>query len=418
MGELFTEVWASIKKNKIRATLTAFGVFWGITMLIIMMGAGKGLQNGVSSGMGTWATNSMFLWSQGTSIAYKGFPRRRWFSLNNEDTKGLKETFPDLKYVCPRSQLGGYNGGNNVVHGLKSGAFSIYGDVPEYFKVMAKTLVSGRFLNQADIDEKRKICVIGMRCQEMLFEPGENPIGEYIQIQGVNFKVVGVFETRRMDEGAEEDRQSINIPITTFQQAFNQGDRVGWFSLNAVDEVPITQLSPKILKYLAKRHSIHPDDERAFGKWNLMAEFLKMQGLFTGIQALSLIVGIFTLLAGAIGVSNIMLVVVKERTKEIGVRRAIGARPVHIISQIVLEAVLLTVIAGELGILFGVWLLEAANMGMEKFGFSSDFFLKPGVDVQVVLSAFGILIFAGLLAGLLPAIRALQIKPIEALRDE
>ncbi|GAB5556186.1 MAG: ABC transporter permease [Schleiferiaceae bacterium] len=418
MGELFSEVWASIKKNKVRAALTAFGVFWGITMLIIMMGAGNGLNNGVSAGMGRWATNSMFLWTQGTSMPYKGFPRGRYFRLTNDDTKALKENIPELRYVCPRNQLGGYRGGNNVIHGLKSGAFSIYGDVPEYLLVEAKTIETGRFLNQTDLDEKRKVCVLGKRCVEMLYEEGEEPLGTYVQIQGVNFKVVGVYETQKTGNDAEEDRQSIFVPITTFQQAFNEGNNVGWYSLNAYDEYPILDVKPKIMALLRNRHSVHPEDERAFGNWSLMTEYTRMQNLFTGIKILSLVVGIFTLLAGAIGVSNIMLVVVKERTKEIGVRRAIGARPIHIISQVVLEAVLLTLFAGELGILFGVWLLEAIEIGMREFGVESEFFLKPGVDLSLVLTSFGILVMAGLFAGLLPAVRALQIKPIEALRAE
>lgn len=408
------EIFEALGKNKLRTILTGFGVGWGMTMLILMMGAGKGLQNAVTYGFSAWATNSMFLWSQATTLPYQGFQKGRRFNLKNDDAEALRAEIPELDLICPRTQLGGYRGSNNVVRNEKTAAASIYGDVPEYFSLEKRDLQSGRFLNKEDIAQKRKVCVIGLRVQDMLFKPNENPIGQFIRVNGVYFKVVGVYNTKRKGEDAEEDLQTVMIPISTFQQTFNWGDIVGWFSLSAKDGTSIKTLEPKILGVLKKRHNIHPDDERAFGYWNLEEEYNKMNGLFIGINSLSLVVSLFSLFAGGIGISNIMLVVVKERTKEIGIRRAIGASPWNIKSQIILEAVILTTIAGIIGILLGVWLM---NLVDKNFGESPQF-LHPGVGLNLVLAAFGILVLVGIIAGLLPAARATQIKPVEALRAD
>ena len=406
------EIFEALGKNRMRTILTGFGVGWGMTMLVLMMGAGKGLQNAVTYGFSAWATNSMFLWSQATSMPYKGFQKGRRFNLRNGDALALKEEIPELDLVCPRAQLGGYRGSNNVVRNEKTAAASIYGDIPEYFRLEKRDLEFGRFLNQEDLEQKRKVCVVGLRVVDMLFDKGEQPIGQFIRVNGVYFKVVGVYNTKRKGEDAEEDLQTVMIPLSTFQQTFNWGDLVGWFSLAAKDGHSIKSLEPKILGVLKKRHNVNPDDERAFGHWNLEEEFNKMNGLFMGINMLSLVVSLFSLIAGAIGVSNIMLVVIKERTKEIGIRRAIGATPWNIKSQIILEAVFLTTVAGIVGILFGVWVMHLVDV---YFGDSPQF-LHPGVGLELVLVAFGILILVGVFAGLLPASRATQIKPVEALR--
>lgn len=408
------EILDALGKNRVRTVLTGFGVGWGMLMLILMMGAGKGLQNAVTSGFSAWATNSMFLWTQATSMPYKGFKQRRYFNLENEDAAALRNEVPELDLICPRNQLGGYRGSNNVVRGKYTGAFSIYGDVPEYFNLEKRTLLQGRLLNEEDIAQRRKVCVIGSRVKEMMFERDEKPIGEYIRINGVYFKVIGMYASKRKGEDATEDDQSISLPLSTFQQTFNYGNRVGWFSLSAHPQYPITDVEDKVFTLLKKRHSIHPEDDRAFGHWNLYEEYIKMNGLFIGINMLSLVVSLFSLFAGAIGVSNIMLVVVKERTKEIGIRRALGATPWNVKGQIILEAVLLTLIAGVIGVVLGVWLVHMVDV---NFG-NSDQFLHPGVDLSIVLLALGILVFVGVLAGLIPASRATRIKPVDALRVE
>lgn len=413
------EIWMVLSRNKLRAFLTAFGVFWGIFMMVIMLGAGTGLRNGATQAMDGWTTNSMFMWTQGTSMPYKGFKRGRYFRLRNNDVDAIREHIKEVDIISPRNQLGGYRGSNNVVRGVKTGAFDLYGDYPEYNQIEKVKLLQGRLLSHGDIHEKRKIAVIGKVVYETLFESDEDPIGKYISVKGVNFKVVGLFKSNGADRGeAEEQEKSIYIPFSTFQTAFHLGDEVGWLAISSKPDIPVRIAGEKVKALLKERHSIHPEDKRAFGSWNLEENFKKMTGLFTGINALSLIVGILTLIAGCIGVSNIMLVIVKERTKELGIRRAIGATPLKVIKQIVLESLSLTIIAGIIGVLCGVWLLEGVAFTLETFGIENDFFKHPGVDLKTVLLALSILIISGLLAGIIPAQRAVSIKPVDALRAE
>ncbi len=412
------EIYIALRKNPWRTFFTAFGVFWGIFMLIIMMGAGEGLYNGASQDLGDMATNSVFMWTRKTTMPYKGFPRGRFYRFNNSDTKALKENIPELQYIAPRLQGWGGNGNNNVVRDERTGAFQIQGDYPEINIIDPVNLTQGRFINYNDINNLRKVAVIGLRVFNEMFEPHEDPIGEYIQIQGVYFKVVGTFQSKKNDQQAEHENQAIYIPFTTLQKVYNYGDRVGWYSMTAKDDIPVVVVEEKAKEILKHRHSIHPDDERAVGSFNLDKEWSKMTGLFAGIRGLVWIVGLGTLIAGVIGVSNIMLIVVKERTKEIGIQRAIGAPPISVISQIIIEAVLLTAVAGYFGLAIGVGLLELINYGLTSSGADSNMFNNPSVDFAVATRALGTLVFAGILAGLIPAYRAVSIKPIDALRDE
>ena len=410
------EIYVVLSKNKIRTALTAFGVFWGIFMLLVMMGAGTGLEHGVMNNFSDRATNSMFLWTQRTTIPYKGFPQGRNFNFDNDDTEAMRDNIPEIEYLAPRGQLGGYRGGNNVIRGLKAGAFSVNGDVPEFFKISPVKLLQGRLINKNDIDGYRKIAVIGKRVYDVLFEKGEEPIGKSIQINGVYFMVVGVFDNLNSSNGDNEESQTVFIPFTTFQRAFNWANYVGWYSISAKHEVPVSEMEEKILKLLAERHSISPDDKQAFGHWNMEKEFKKIQGLFSGISALIWIVGLGTLIAGVIGVSNIMLVTVKERTKEFGIKRALGATPYAIIVQILMESVILTSIAGIAGLIVGVFAVEGINMLMQ--GSDGGMFSNPEVDLDIALKTIVIMIIAGGFAGFLPANRAVRIKPIDALRAE
>lgn len=400
--------------------MTSFGVFWGIFMLIIMLGSGAGLENGVSSGMGKFATNSFFIWTNQTTIPYQGFPRGRRFNFRNEDIQALRDNIPEIEYLSPKLQgWSREDGSNNTIRKDKVGAFSIFGDYPQWNKIDPMDIIEGRFINEIDIRDKRKVAIIGTRVRELLFEPDEDPIGEYIQIQGVYFQVVGVFVplNTNINFGGEKE-QSIFIPFTTLQKTYNYGDVVGWFSITSIDNVPASEVEEKTMKFLAQRHSIHPDDEEAFGHFNLEENFEQMRGLFAGISGLIWIVGIGTLLAGVIGISNIMLVIVKERTKEIGIQRAIGATPWNVMSQIVVESVFLTTIAGYVGLVIGVGLVEAINYALIEFGADNEMFKRPEVDFNVALTSLVILILAGALAGLIPARRAVRIKPIDALRTE
>jgi putative ABC transport system permease protein len=412
------EIWYTIKQNKLRTFFTSFGVFWGIFMLVVMLGAGKGLHNGVNTGMGDMATNSMFMWGNRTTIPYKGFTRGRWVQFNNEDTKALKEQLPEAEYLAPRLQVFASRGQNNVVRKERTAAYSIQGDYPDYNKIDPSNILQGRFINQKDIEDKRKVIVIGQRVYEEMFEQDENPIGEYLKIRGVYFKVVGVSSSKKNDQQAERENQQIFMPFTTMQSTYNMGDRVGWYSITAKEGYSASEVLEKAKKIMKARHSIAPDDQRAVGSYNVEEEYLKMSRLFIGINGLIWIVGIGTLFAGVIGVSNIMLIIVKERTKEIGVQRAIGATPWMIRKQIIIESVILTAVAGYIGLVIGVGILELINYILISFQLNTEMFNKPEVDFQKAVIALIILIVSGALAGLIPANRAVSIKPIDALRDE
>ncbi|MCF8254665.1 MAG: ABC transporter permease [Bacteroidia bacterium] len=415
-GDRINEVLQTLSKNKLRTTLTAFGVFWGIFMLMVMLGSGNGLQNGVTRSFGGSATNAVYMWTQKTTIPYKGLPRGRQFNFEEDDIQAIKDNVPELDVLAPSAQLGGYRGENNVSRGTKTGPFVVRGDFPDNRFIQTFKITSGRYINDYDIKEKRKICIIASRVQEVLFAKDENPLGQYIQVNGTYFKVVGTLTTEKSGEDAEEKMQTIYIPFTTFQQAFNWGGKIGWFSLTAKPQYPASLVEDKIKKLLAQRHKISPDDPYAIGSWNSQKEFAKIQGLFSGISLLVWVVGIGTLLAGVIGVSNIMLIIVKERTREIGVRRALGATPASIISQIVMESILLTSMAGYFGMLAGVFLMEGINMAIA--GQDTGMFYQPGVQLDIVLKALGILVVCGALAGIIPARKAISISPVDALRYE
>jgi len=412
------EIYHVLRKNKLRTFLTAFGVFWGIFMLVVMMGSGDGLRNGISQNFGDMATNSVFIWAQQTSVPYKGFVRGRRFNYENADIKALGDAIPEIKYLAPRTNVGGYDGASNVIRGLKSGQFQIFGDYPVFDSIDPVNLLQGRFINELDVKEKRKVVVIGQRVKELLFEKNENPVDQYIQINGVYFKVVGLFKSKRTGEAASYDNQRIHMPFTTCQKTYNMGDIIGFFNITSKDGIPVAVVEEKAINVLKKRHAIAPSDDAAVGHFNLEVEYKKMVGLFFGIRVLVWIVGIGTLLAGVIGVSNIMLVVVKERTKEIGIQRALGATPRIIIGQIITESVVLTTFSGYFGLSMGVGLLELISYLLDKSGANTEMFLHPGINFNIAISALTILIIAGVFAGMVPAKKAVSVKPIDALRYE
>lgn len=415
----WNEILEALTANTFRTILTAFGVFWGIFILVILLAAGNGLENGVKKGFDGIATNTMFMWSQTASKPYKGLPANRKFNFKNADVAALKENFPDLLYVSPRNQLGGFEGANNVVRGTKTAAYTIYGDYPELINQEPMDIPKGRFLNQQDITLKRKVAVIGQGVIKELYTPVEEVIGTYIKINGVNFMIVGVYKSKSNNRGGgEEEQKKIFIPFTTFQQAFNFGDTVGWMALTANDGASITDLKPKILEFMKGRHSINPADDRAIGNFDLYAEFSKVQSLFAILRFIAYFVGTLVLLSGVIGISNIMLIVVKERTKEIGIRRALGATPGAIRTQILTEAIFLTIMAGMFGIALATGVLWVLNFVLDSMPSDDMMFANPSVDLAVVFFALLILIGSGLLAGFIPAQTAIRIKPVDALRTE
>jgi|TARA_R110002111_G_scaffold113400_4_gene174197 putative ABC transport system permease protein len=409
------EILEALNANKFRTLLTAFGVFWGITILVLLLALTNGLKNGVTADFGDFATNSMFMWTQGTSKPYKGLPKGRYFNYKVDDIAALKSQIPNLKYVSPRNQLGGYNGANNVVRGTKTGAFEIYGDYPEYIKQQPMDILQGRFISYSDIEAKRKICVIGTGVVKGLYDKDEDVLGTYIKVNGVNFLVVGTFKMSNSQGDGEQDASTIYMPFSTFGQAFNRGDNVGWMAITAIDGVSITTLKQQVFDLMKSRHKVHPDDDRAIGHFDLSEQFERINGLFSILTLVGYFVGALVLMSGIIGISNIMLIVVKERTKEIGVRRALGASPWSIKSQILQESLILTILSGMLGISFAAFVIWIMNTILDNAG-PVENFANPSVSMQVVFTALIILVVSGVLAGLIPANSATKMKPVDALR--
>ncbi|HNW50582.1 MAG TPA: ABC transporter permease [Prolixibacteraceae bacterium] len=415
----WNEIISALKKNKLRSLLTAFGVFWGIFMLIVMAGAGKGLERGITEGVGQVATNSFFLWTESTSEPYKGFRRGRYWSYDNEDIAFIKNNIEETDVIAPR--LFGWRGGNNTLRGDKYASFYIKGDYPVWTKIDPIDILKGRWINDVDVAQKRKICVIGEKVKEEMFKPEEDPIGQYLRVNGVYYQIVGLIRPISTIHINGRTEESIFLPFTTMQAAYNYGSDVHMFGITAKKGISASVVEEKVMAALKEKHSIAPNDVQAIGHVNLEKQFKMFSNLFMGIQILTWIVGIGTLLAGVIGVSNIMLVIIKERTQEIGVMRAIGATPRKIISQIIMESVFLTTIAGYFGLFFGVLLLEGANKALEMAAASGnkDIFIKdPGVNFGVAVACLMILIISGAIAGYIPARRAIEIKPIDALRAE
>lgn len=413
------EILEALSANWFRTILTAFGVLWGIFILVILLAAGKGLENGVKQGFGGIATNSMFMWTQPTSKPYKGLPKGRRYSFKTDDVAAIKREIPEIRIVSPRNQLGNFGGTNNVIRGLNTGAFNVYGDYPEIIQQEPMDITSGRFLNYSDIEEKRKVAVIGEGVRTGLYEPTEEVLGSYIKINGVNFMVIGTYKKKGGgNRNAEEAQKQIFVPFTSFSQAFNRGNDVGWMAITAKDGSSITELKGQVFDIIKSRHSIHPEDDRAVGNFDLYEEFSKINGLFVALKGVAYFVGVLVLLSGIIGISNIMLIVVKERTNEIGVRRALGATPWAIRGQILTESIFLTIISGMAGIALATGVIALINMALSGMDTSEMMFANPSVDLGVVTVALAILIISGLLAGLIPAQNAIKVKPVDALRTE
>lgn len=402
--------------NWFRTVLTAFGVFWGIFILLILLAAGKGMQNGIMTDFGDIATNTMFIWTQATSKEYEGLPKGRRFEFKLEDVETLNNSMPNLRFVSPRNRLGGFGGGSNVVRGIKTGAYNVFGDYPQIIKQDPLGITSGRFINRSDIEQKRKVAIIGNGVRKELYDRGEDPLGTYIKIQGVNFMVIGTYK-RLDDNNGEQGQKQIFVPFTTFSQAFNRANDVGWMAITADDGSSITDLKEQVVSILKKNRKVHPDDNRAIGYFDLYEQFNRVQSLFWAIKFIAYFVGILVLLSGIIGVSNIMLIVVKERTKEIGIRRALGEQPGSIKLQVLMESIFLTTISGMAGISFGALVIYIINALLEMNG-PVDMFLNPSVSLGVVIGALVILIVSGLVAGFIPAQSAIKVRPIDALRTE
>ena len=409
------EVWATLRSNRLRTFLTAFGVFWGIVMLMAMLGFGSAIQTGSARQMKGMATNLLFIWGETTTLGYEGMPVGRPVKFQTSDIELLRK-LPGVEYLAPRLQLGGWQQGFNVSYEGKTGAFTVMADYPEFKHIVSFEYEEGRFINDRDIAERRKVCVIGNAVREQLYPPGVDPIGTYMKLSGVYFEVVGVTHTLRTGQSGDKDANSVFVPFTTLKTAFHLGDKVQYFAMTAAPGTDGPELEREVRTTLAAHHKISPADHLAFGSFNMFVEFGKMSTFFTVLFVVSWVVGGATLLAGVVGVSNIMLITVKERTKEIGVRKALGATPMSVVAMVMKESVVLTAIAGLVGVAFGVFLLWGAGLALAA---APDSPLGPPiVTVPTALLAVGVLVVAGALAGIMPAAHAASIKPVEALRAE
>jgi len=413
--DTWIEIFQSIRKNRLRTFLTMIGVFIGIYIYIGLSGASKGLDNGFEREFKSVARNSMFIWAQSTSMPYAGFKTGRQIQLKLQDTEVLKRQIPEIMALAPRNVRGVFGSSPGLItRGLKSGNYSVFGDFPEFTKIATKRIYDGgRFINDDDIEQERKVCVIGERTQKELFDKDENPIGGYIEIDGVNFQVVGV---HKFAGGGPFDNDSdIFIPFTTYKKLYNTGDNVSWFTVAAYDDADVVKVEEDIKATLRRIHRVDPKDERAIGSFNLGEVFKRIFGFANGLTFLSLIVGIATILAGVIGIGNILLISVKERTKELGVRRAMGATPGEVRNQIIIEALVLTLLAGIIGIIAGAATLKLIG----SFTQGGDFpYTNPTVPIPYVLGSLLLMVVLGILIGLIPAQRAVSIRPIDALREE
>lgn len=410
--DTWLEVVDVLRAHRLRTLLTAFGVFWGILMLMVMLGFGNGLRVGVTRGMSGLAQNSVFMWTRHTTKPYGGFVAGRRIQLVNEDVAPVAAA-TGVAQVCPRAQLGGWRGGVEVTRKSKSAAFQIMGDVPEIIKLRPVLVPQGRFINQLDLEQHRKVAVIGANVVQELFTPGEDPIGETISINQVPFEVVGVIQTLQSGDAADRDASTLHIPLSTFQRAFSWGNRLGYLALLLEEGVSSEQALNNVRDALAQRHRFDPTDKNAIGYWDAAKGFARVQGLFMGIEGLVWFVGVMTLLSGMVGVSNIMLISVKERTREIGVRRALGAPPRAIVGMVMQEALVLTGLAGMLGIAAGVGSLELIGRFVSE---DTAMFSAPFVGFWTVLAATAVLMVSGVVAGLLPARVALSGSTAEAVR--
>lgn len=404
------EIIATLPRNKTRSLLTAFGVFWGIFMLVFLMGGAKGVQQLLSKNFAGFATNSGFLMSSTTEEAYKGFRKGRTWNLTTTDVEKVRQMIPELDIVTPS-----LNTWNNFISykTQKVGCF-LRGVYPEYTNIETPDMRIGRYINDIDIKEHRKVCVIGRKLYESLFGKDINPTGKYVRVDSIYYEVVGVnYALSNMSVGGPAE-QSVALPFTTMQKMYNMGNKITILCTTAKPGYKMSDLQPRIERLVKRTHLISPTDKQAVISVNAEAMFNMMDNLFSGIRLLSWLVGLGTLLAGAIGVSNIMMVTVRERTIEIGIRRAIGATPRQILAQILTESIVLTSVSGLAGITFAVLLLQGLETGVAQSDSSIQFQISFWTAVGTAL----LVITLGLLAGLAPAFRAMSIKAIDAIRDE
>ena len=405
-----------MSRNKLRTFLTGFGAFWGIFMLIMLLGAGKGMQNGIESEFSSGAQNSVWIYARRTSVPYEGLATGRSIRFLQADLDALKREIPEILYISAENPMGSGGGGDALVKSkTRTESYRVFGVGDDYFKIKTRQeLLNGRKLNELDQGEVRKVASIGSIVAENLF-PDSDPVGQTIEINNISFTVVGIFH-----DSGENGRQSerIYVPMSLFQQTYGRGkNQLRTLTYRPRPEADAYAVENKVIALLKKRHKVSPDDRSAIRSNNILRSVDKINSLFAAINGFLWFVGIGTLTAGIVGISNIMLITVKERTVEIGIRKALGATPFSIVSALIFESVLITATAGYLGLVLGVGLLEGINSILISANVNMGYFKRPEVNFQIALTSIVILVSVGMLAGFAPAWRAARISPVEAMRD-
>jgi len=416
--DTWQEIYYSLRNNKLRTFLTMIGVGWGMFLYVSLLGAAKGMENGFDKLFSGFATNSIFLWAQKTSIPYEGFPKGREVHLQLSDMDMLKRKVTAIDYISPQNARGSFTGtpGESMSRNGKNGTYSLTGDYAVGNKISEKKLIFGRYLNDADVVGNKNVVVIGEEIYKNFFDAKkkENPVGKQVNIKGIFFNVIGVFRVKK-GGGFENDRTAF-IPLSTYTKMYNAGEQIDMFAIVSKPNADVNGVEEGVKQVLKTKNKVSPEDTNAFGSFNLGKEFKKLTGFLTGMQLLTIIVGTLTILAGVIAISNILLITVKERTKEIGIRRALGAKPAEVRNQILLESVVITLSSGILGFMFGIFvliILNAVTQNQDEFPF-----YNPTVNYANVFGAMAVMVILGLIIGMIPAQRAVKIRPIEALRSE
>lgn len=410
----YREILDTLTRNKSRSFLTGFGVFWGVFMLIALIGGGQGLKEMLQSNFEGFATNTVMIWSQQTTKPYKGFRKGRWWTMDEKDIDRLRQRVPELDVVAP-ILFSPWGKSNTAYYGEQRTVPRIQGVTPEYADVVSPKMYYGRFINQVDILEHRKVCVLGKKIYKDLFKEGGDPCGKSIRVDSTYYEVIGVDYNSAGINFNGRAEEKITLPLTLVQQTYNRGTEIDLIAATGRPGTVMSKLSPRIRETIARAHFVDPTDEQGAMVFNTEVLFQMLDNLFKGVNFLIWLVGLGTLLAGAIGVSNIMMVTVRERTTEIGIRRAIGATPRMILSQIISESIVLTLVAGMSGILFAVLILQMLELGNTEDGILKAHF-QVGFWTAIVAALMVSLM--GVLAGLAPAARAMSIKPVDAMRDE
>ncbi len=402
------EIFSTIRKNKLRTFLTGFSVAWGIMMLVILLGAGQGLHNGASSEFMGDAINSLWINGGRTSVPYQGYNIGRSITIQNEDYDYLSTREPEV--IASSASRNFWN--SQIVHGEETGSFEVRGVHPANQGMENNHVLMGRYINDKDIQDSRKVAVIGQRVAKEIL-PDQDPLDKYIRVNGVLFQVVGVYS----DDGGEDEEDNVYVPVNVAQKSLSRNPKDLTRVIVAYDENysldQSKKLETKIREELALVHGFDPNDQSALRIWNRQERMKDIMGAISGIQVFVWIIGVFTIIAGIIGVSNIMMIVVKERTREIGIRKALGATPGSIVKLIIQESVFITTFSGYIGLVLGVWIVNTAGKYVNH-----DFFKNPEVNFEIALITLGILVVAGGLAGFFPASWAAKIRPIEALKEE